>query len=166
MSQICDKWNEVPRSVDCDRSHSPDLGRALFPFANCSILFSIPTTSSFESHDIPAMGPPVCYWSPGLPHPLRTLMPAWSFAFPSLSLSWMKVSSNHLNISTDDLTSNFFYFLDFNYFHLSIVSLWSLPTIFLSWIPLIFIFVPQFKSKHVNLLRLSLASQKSLEINV
>ena len=126
MSQICDKWNEVPRSIDCDRSHSPDLGGALLPFANCSILSSIPTTSSFESHDIPAMGPPVCCWSPCFPHPLRTLTPSWSFSFPSLSLSCVKATSNHLNISTDNLTSNFFYFLGFNYFHLSIVSLWSL----------------------------------------
>ena len=67
-------------------------------------------------------------WSPCCSSP-ENLAPAWPFSSPSLSLSWAMATSNHLNISTDNLISNFFSLLDSNNF---IHSLFMKPIIFIS----------------------------------
>ena len=103
----------------------------LLPFADYSTSSSVPNFSSFEIYGIPTVAPPVCPIDlPASPHSLRTLAPASQLSSPSLSLSSARATSNHLNVLTDNLTSNFFYFLDSNNFHSSTLYLWNLYHIY------------------------------------
>ena len=108
----------MPGCVVSDQ-HSPDafirVGRS--PVTFCKIFYFLlsPQSFTFDVHGIPATAPAVCPIElPAIPHALRTCAPASHIVSPSLPLSSARTTSNHLSISTDNLTSSFLYCLDSN----------------------------------------------------